>query len=315
MSPSQGPTLVVLAAGMSQRYGRLQQIDPVGPHGESIMDYNIWAAREAGFRKVVLVVREEIEAQIVEHVHQVVGDAVPMALCHQDLELLPDGYHAPPDRKQPWGTGHAVLCAARNLTGPFAVCNADDLYGPDAFRRLADFATSESPPTEAALVGYTLADTLMGAGRVARGLCVLGRDRLLETLTEVREIKMVDGWITGVGLGGEVVELRGHEIVSMNLWGFTPEVMGLLRRQFIRFLESWGSSTHAEFRISTAINGQISIGHTRCKVMQSDDAWFGTTHPDDHEPAVAYVQARIDEGVYPDDLAKAFQAEARTVGT
>lgn len=310
MPSTQGPTLVVLAAGMSRRYGRLKQLDPVGPSGEAIMDYNIWDALEAGFSRVVLVVRQEIEDQVLDHVRAMVDDALPVSLCHQDLDLLPDGYRAPPDRRQPWGTGHAVLCAARLLDGPFGVCNADDLYGARGFRRLADFLVSDPPPSEAALVGYILSRTLAGAGRVSRGLCVLGRDRHLETITEVQNIRMVDGWITGSDPAGDVVELRGHEVVSMNLWGFTRPVVDLLRRQFVRFLESWGASTDEEFRLSTAINGQIRIGHTRCQVLQADDRFFGMTHPDDHEEAVRHLATRVEDGAYPPSLAQAFRERA-----
>lgn len=310
MPRSDQPTLVVLAAGMSRRYGRLKQLDPVGPSGEAIMDYNVWDAARAGFGRVVLVVREEIESQVVDHVRRVLGDALPISLCHQDLELLPSGYRAPPDRRQPWGTGHAVLCAARLVEGPFAVCNADDLYGGQGFERLAAFLGADPPPVEAALVGYVLSHTLDGAGRVSRGLCVLGRDRLLERITEVQDIRRVDGWITGVDTSGEVVELRGHEVVSMNLWGFTQPVVELLRRQFVRFLESWGASTEAEFRLSTAVNGQIHIGATRCQVLEADDAWFGMTHPDDHEEAVQHLAQRVAAGTYPADLSRAFQASS-----
>ena len=203
-----------------------------------------------------------------------------------------------------------MLCAGLLLDGPFAVCNADDLYGPDGFRQLGAFLGADPPPAEAALVGYTLDQTLEGAGRVARGLCVLGRDRHLETVTEIQDIRRVEGWITGTDPNGGVVELRGHEVVSMNLWGFTPPVLDLLRRQFVRFLESWGASTEAEFRLSTAINGQIRIGATRCQVLQAADTWFGMTHPDDHDAAVRHLADRVERGEYPADLSAAFQADA-----
>ena len=157
-------------------------------------------------------------------------------------------------------------------------------------------------------MGYTLSQTLDGAGRVSRGLCVLGRDRLLETVTEIQDIRKVDGWITGRDPEGRGVELRGHEVVSMNLWGFTEPVMELLGRQFVRFLESWGASTEAEFRLSTAINGQIRIGASHCQVLQADEDWFGMTHPDDHEAAVRHLAGKVEEGRYPDDLARAFRA-------
>ncbi len=308
MASPDGPTLVVLAAGMSRRYGRLKQLDPVGPSGEAIMDYNVWDAWQAGFGRVILVTREEIEGPVRDHVTSLVGGRIPVSICLQELDLLPDGYRAPPDRRQPWGTAHAVLCAARLLDEPFAVCNADDLYGGHAFTRLASFLGEGPPPPEAAVVGYTLAQTLLGSGRVSRGLCVLGRDRFLERLTEIQDIRMVEGWITGVEAGGEGIELRGHEVVSMNMWAFTPPVVALLRRQFVRFLEAWGASTDAEFRISTAVNGQIRVGQTRCQVLQADDQGFGMTHPDDHDEAVAQVAALVDEGVYPADLGASFRA-------
>jgi hypothetical protein len=312
MSEPQGPPLVVLAAGLARRYGGLKQLEPVGPSGEAIMDYNIWDAIHAGFGRIVVVARPEIEEPILEHLRHVVGDAVPFSVCNQVPDLLPHGYRAPPDRRQPWGTGHAVLCAARTFDGPFGVCNADDLYGRRAFERLAGFLRTDPPPPEAALVGYTLSDTLSGSSRVSRGICVLGRGGFLESLTEIQDIRMVDGWITGVNVSGEVVELREQEVASMNLFGLTRPVVDLLRRQFVRFLESWGASTEAEFRISTAINGQIRIGATRCQVLVAEDRWFGMTDPDDREEAVREVASRVDQESYPPDLAEAFRETSGT---
>lgn len=301
------PTLVVLAAGLSTRYGRLKQVDPMGPAGESIMDYNVFDAVRAGFGKVVFVVRPEIEAQVREHVEAVVDGAVPVEYVHQALGQVPAELPPPPDRLKPWGTGHAVICAAERLEGPFAVCNADDLYGSDAFRRLHDHLAARPLRTEAAMVGYTLGDTLSGSGGVARGICVLGRDHLLQQVTEVREIRRVEGWITGEEPGGEVVELEGNEVVSMNLWGFSDAVVELLRRQFRRFLKRFGGDPDAEFPLSTAISEQVRMETIRVAVLPGRGDWFGVTHAADRKEAEAILRARIAGGAYPDNLAAAFR--------
>lgn len=304
---SEAPALVVLAAGMSTRYGRLKQVDPMGPSGESIMDYNIYDAAQAGFSRVVFVIRPEIEDTVREHVARVIGDAFPADFVCQTLDQVPPDLPPPPERKRPWGTGQAILCAASRLDGPFAVCNADDLYGADAFRQLFEHLSTDPLPTEAAMVGYTLADTLSGSGGVARGICILGRDRLLQRVTEVREIRRVEGWITGEEAPGEPVELQGDEIVSMNLWGFSDAVVDTLKRQFRRFLERWGADTTAEFPLSTAISEQVQLRSTRVAVLHGKNDWFGVTHAADRDGARATLQARIDDGQYPPDLAAAFR--------
>lgn len=302
------PALVVLAAGLSTRYGKLKQVDPMGPSGESIMDYNLFDAARAGFSRAVFVVRPEIEEVVRGHVTRLVGDAFPVAFVHQTLEDVPSELPPPPDRRRPWGTGHGVLCAADRVPGPFAVCNADDLYGADAFRRLFGHLTATPLPTEAAMVGYTLSDTLSGSGGVARGICVMGRDHLLERVTEVREIRRVEGWITGqAGPDREVVELEGNEVVSMNLWGFSDPVVVLLRRQFRRFLTVLGGDVDAEFPLSTAISEQVQMGTLRCTVLPGQGDWFGVTHAADRAEAEARLRERVAAGAYPADLAAAFR--------
>ena len=302
------PSLVVLAAGMSTRYGRLKQVEPMGPAGESIMDYNVFDAARAGFSRVTFVIRPEIEDAIRKHVAGVVGDGFPTDFVHQTLDDLPKGLPGcPPDRKRPWGTGQAVLAASERVQSPFAVCNADDLYGSDAFNKLFRHMSTEPLATEAAMVGYTLTDTLSESGGVSRGICVLGRDGLLQRVTEVREIRQTDGWIVGEEETGELVELRGHEVVSMNLWGFSDPVVALLRRQFRRFLQRWGGDTDAEFPLSTALSEQVQLGTVRVAVIQGKGDWFGVTHAADREEAQAMVRARVADGTYPPDLAAAFR--------
>jgi hypothetical protein len=293
---------------MSTRYGRLKQMDPIGPCGASIMDYNVYDALRAGFSEVAFVTRPEIEDEVRDHVTRIVGDAVPIRFVRQTLDDLPPGFSPPPDRTRPWGTAHAVLCGADAIQGPFGICNADDLYGATAFESLHRHLSASSLPTEAALVGYTLSDTLSGQGGVSRGICVLGRERLLESVTEIREIRRVEGWIQGEDEDGVPVELRGHEVVSMNLWGFSDPVITTMRRQFRRFLERWGADTAAEFPLSTALSEQVQLGSVRVATLPGGDAWFGVTHPADRERARAALASSIAAGLYPENLIAAFRS-------
>jgi hypothetical protein len=301
-------TLVVLAAGMSTRYGRLKQVDPMGPCGASIMDYNVYDALRAGFSEVVFVTRPEIEVEIRDHVSRFVGAALPVHFILQTLDDLPPGFSPPPDRTRPWGTAHAALCAADAVRGPFGVCNADDLYGTQAFETLHRHLSTTPLRTEAALVGYTLEDTLSGQGGVSRGICILGRDRLLESVTEIRELRRVEGWIQGEDEDGVPVELRGHEVVSMNLWGFSDPVVAAMRRQLKRFLGRWGADATAEFPLSTALSEQVRLGSVRVAVLPGGDAWVGVTHPADTDRARSALASRIAGGLYPEDLIAAFRS-------
>ncbi len=299
--------LVVMAAGLSRRFGRLKQLHPVGPGGEAVIDYNVYDASRAGFSRILYLVRPEILDTVRAHVTKVVGDHIPIEFVCQELDQLPEGFRAPPDRRKPWGTGQAVLEAARRIDGPFAVCNADDLYGPGAFEALHKHLTSDPAPTESALIGYRLGDTLGGSGEVARGVCVLQREGSLQGLIEVRQIRRRDGWVTGVEVDGEPVEMTGNETVSMNLWGFLPEVVERLERQFGRFLEYWGSDTQHEFFLSISISDQIKLGLTQVSVLSSPDPWYGMTHTTDEERLRRALAERISSGVYPERLTQGFE--------
>lgn len=267
------------------------------------MDFNVYDATSAGFDSVTYVVRREILDDVQAHVRNVFGDVLDTRFVCQALGQLPEGFAAPPERVKPWGTAHAVLCASEHVEGSFAVCNADDLYGGQAFRLLFDQMTGEPPDSDAALVGYTLEKTLSGAGGVARGVCSLARDDFLDGVTEVQNIRRQDGWITGRTPDGVPVELSGQEMVSMNLWGFTPPVIDLLRRQFRRFLEYWGADPEREYFLSTSISRQIEIEATRVKVLHAPDTWFGVTHAADRERSQAILRERVASGAYPDRLA------------
>jgi hypothetical protein len=296
------PTLVMLAAGMSTRYGRLKQLEPLGPHGESIMDYNVVDALRAGFGRVVYVVRAEIQSDVEEHVRRVFGSGFPAHFVRQELTELPPGFDAPPDRRKPWGTTHAVWATAARFEGPWGVCNADDLYGPGAFDLLASHLGEDPPSTHGVLIAYPLLETLSGAGGVARAVCHVGREGYLEHVLEVREIRRRGGWIVGVEADGTPVELSGEELVSMNLWGLTSALVAGMSRRFRQYLEVWGGDSDREFPISTAINDLIQSESVRVRVLKARDPWLGLTHAEDREPTRALLLERIAQGIYPERL-------------
>jgi len=294
--------LVILAAGLSTRYGALKQLERLGPGGEAIMDYNVYDAVRAGFDEIVYVVRPEILDAVREHVERVFGDSLATRFVIQDLAKLPPGHRAPPDRRKPWGTAHAVLCAAEGVAGPMVVCNADDLYGPAAFQELHAHLTGDDP-ADAVLIGYPLRDTLAGGGGVARGLCHVGKDGLLEHVIEIREIRRSGAWIIGVEGDDSPVDLTGDELVSMNLWGLRPSMIRGIRRQFNRFLDLWGAHPGKEFFLSTAVNEHIQAYGSRVRVLGARDSWLGITYAQDRDRFQAMLTQRVEAGVYPSDLA------------
>jgi len=304
-------TLVVLAAGMSSRYGGLKQLAPVGPNGEALLDYTAYDAVRSGCTKLVFVIRREIEAELRDHVSQLVGNAVSVAFAYQAIENT--------KRRKPWGTAHAVLAAESHVFAPFIVCNADDFYGPSAYALLArhlersgqprsDAETDSRSDREAwqqqtpyALVGYRLKDTLSPFGGVSRAVCERDSDGYLTRLVEVKGIQEVNSRLTGVTDAGDEVQLHGAETVSMNIWGLTPGVFRALRRQFESFVASVPDAD-AEFLLSTAVNDQVARGETRLRVMQGRDEWFGMTFTDDRPMVIQRIRELVDRGTYPDDL-------------
>lgn len=303
---------MILAAGIGSRFGGPKQLSPVGPSGETLLDYAIYDAVRAGFARVVLVVRKELAALVREHVAAVTGGAVPVDFVEQRLDDVPGGRRAFEGRVKPWGTAHAVLVVRYALEGPFAVCNADDFYGAGAYRLLAEHLARRAAPPEHALVGYRLDATLSEHGGVARAVASCGPDGLLTRLVEVRDVRRVDSGggrglgIRGLTATGEPREFAGNEQVSMNLWGFTNDVFAVLKDQFADFLGASRSTPNAEFLLSTALDDQVTAGRARLRVLTAPDQWFGVTFAADVPTVRGALAALVRAGVYPADLRSAF---------
>jgi hypothetical protein len=299
------PTVVILAAGMGSRYGGLKQVDPVGPAGETIMDYSVFDALRAGFGRIVFVIRREFEEVFRETIGAKYAGVTEVDYAFQSIDDLPGGFAVPPDRTKPWGTAHAVR-AARDVVGtPFAAINADDFYGRDAFRRLADFlkagaggGTGATKP-RFAMVGYRLDQTLSEHGSVARGVCRVGADGLLVTVTEMTRLVRVPGGAENREQPGRPVALTGAERVSMNLWGFTPELFPALEARFPAWLEANARNPKAEWYIPFVVDDMIREGAAEVAVLPTESAWFGVTYREDKPLVVEAVRRLVEAGEYP----------------
>jgi dTDP-glucose pyrophosphorylase len=292
-------SLVVLAAGMGSRYGGLKQIDPVGPAGEAIIDYSVYDALRAGFDKLVFVIRRDIEVAFKETIGSRFEGRLPVEYVFQELHL-PLGTSVPCGRKKPWGTAHAILMAADAVSEPFAVINADDFYGADGFRVLANHLSSGSP--DYAMVGFILRNTVSDFGGVSRGVCRQDAQGYLESVTEVVGIEKEGGHVKPFAKTPSDFRLNGAEIVSMNMWGFTPTLFGHLRREWDAFIQSSGRDEKAEFYIPTVVNNLIHSGEERLKVLPTSSTWFGVTYREDRPRVIESVRALIDKGEYPERL-------------
>jgi len=285
------PTLVVLAAGMGSRYGGLKQVDPIGPSGETVLDYGVFDAARAGFTRVVFVIRREFEQEFRTKVTAKYAGRIAVDFVYQELGDLPAGFALPAHRDRPWGTGHAVWSARNAISGPFAVMNADDFYGASSFSRLAAFLGQASGP-HYAMVGFRLANTLSPNGTVSRGVCREEGGRLVS----IHEEKAIAA--SEVGPAGR---FSGTELVSMNFWGFTPAIFPGLEAGLRSFLSA-SPGPKDEFYLPAAVAAQIAAGTASVNVLPSEDAWFGITYREDKMPVVAAVAALVGRGVYPHNL-------------
>ena len=297
------PTLLVLAAGMGSRYGGLKQLDPVGPSGEIIIDYSIYDAVKAGFGKVVFLIRKDIEDVFRDTIGNRYAGKIDIAYAFQGVDDLPEGYAAPPDREKPWGTGHAVLMTESEVDSPFAVINADDFYGRSAFELMASFLSGSAPDSaNFAMVGFILRNTLSDNGTVSRGVCFISPDGALEKVVESTKIAKTENGALNLAEGEDVKELTGEEIVSMNMWGFTPMVFQELKSQFNEFLDENLNTPKSEFFIPFAVDRMIREGAASVKVLKSSDSWFGVTYREDKPVVIDGIRKLVDAGVYPEKL-------------
>jgi len=298
-------TLVVLAAGMGSRYGGLKQVDPVGPSGETVLDYAVFDALRFGFTRVVFVIRRDFEALFREKIGARYAGRATVDYVFQSLDAMPDGFRPPVGREKPWGTGHAVWCARDAIKENFAVINADDFYGRDSFAQLATFlaatpnfiSSASAAPTRTAafaIVGFRLANTLSEHGVVSRGVCASGAAGELSSIVEQTGIAPAD-----VGPGKK---FSGSEIVSMNCWGFTPALFGGLDVQFREFLAARGGDPKAEFYLPAAVSTMIARGEAQVRVLPTESAWFGVTYREDKPRVEAAIAELVREGKYPEKL-------------
>ena len=294
------PTLLVLAAGMGSRYGGLKQMDGVGPNGEAILDYSVTDAIRAGFGKVVFVIRHSFADDFKrvfnkEHFH----NQIEVEYVYQELDKLPAGFTVPEGREKPWGTNHAILMAKEVIHEPFAIINADDFYGGDAFKVIADFlCQQEHTQGNYCMVGYRLENTLSKNGSVSRGVCEIDEQGLLVGMTERTAISRTNNGIEYKDTDGSLHPLTPDTTVSMNLFGFTPDYFGESEKLFVTFLQEKGQEMKSEYYIPYAVNTFIANGYAKMNVLKTTAQWFGVTYKEDRPSVVARLKALHDQGVY-----------------
>jgi len=305
---SQKPVLVVLAAGMGSRYGGLKQVDPVGNHGQLIIDYSIYDARRAGFETVVFVIKHAIEETFKQAIGDRLSKVMDVRYAYQEIDDIPEGYAVPEGRSKPWGTSHAVLAARKVVDGPFAVINADDYYGPEGYRAIYDYLSTHQDGPEGyayAMVGYRVNKTVTEHGSVARGVCVTDAAGNLQTVTERTCIEKDGDNARFSEDGGKTwTPLPGDTIVSMNLWGFTRSFIDEAQARFPMFLDKTlaENPTKGEFFLPSVVSQLIDEGKARVKVLSSTDKWYGVTYHEDKQAVVSAIAEKTAAGLYPDDL-------------
>ncbi|MDT8302236.1 MAG: sugar phosphate nucleotidyltransferase [Sedimentisphaerales bacterium] len=297
------PALLVLAAGMGTRYGGLKQIDPIGPNGEIIIDYSIYDAVNAGFGKVIFVIRHSFEDAFKQKIGNKFTNLVKTAFAYQEIDTCVEGFEVPEDRDKPWGTGHAILVACDLIREPFAVINADDYYGPNAFNTIAEFLTTKDLScSDYAMVGYTLRDTLSEYGYVARGVCRCDEQMFLREIIERKKVEKTSAGARYFEDDGTEHVLTGNEIISRNIWGFQPSIFNHLKVRFGRFLKERGNENNSELFIPTVVDELIQEEKATVKVLHANDKCFGVTYRKDAADAAESVRQLIEQGLYPENL-------------
>ncbi len=298
------PTLVILAAGMGSRFGGLKQLTPVGPNGQMIIDYSIYDAIQAGFGKVVFIIKHAIEKEFRELIGNRVAQKIPVEYVFQELDKLPEGYTVPEGREKPWGTAHAILCCRDVVKEPFMVINADDFYGAESFRILADFLNN--PPAgkamQLAMSAYILENTLTENGYVSRGVCVVDENDKLVSLAERTHIELVGGKPMYTEDEGKTFEaLTPGCFVSMNAWAFPAELIGLLEKRFTHFLDTTAKTNplKSECFLPIEVDNMMQDGEVETTVLHSNDRWYGMTYAADREEVENAIAAMTEQGLYP----------------
>ncbi len=296
------PTLLILAAGMGSRYGGLKQIEPVGPNGETILEYSIYDAIRAGFGKVVFVIRESFAKDFKARFESILAGKIEIEYVYQEIDKLPKGFLLPEGREKPWGTGHAVLMAKDVIHEPFATINADDFYGAEAYTVIAGFLSPQNDEKKYSMVGYQLDKTLSDFGSVSRGLCMTDENNLLTKITETHKIRQEDETILCESENNDTISLSSNETVSMNFWGFHPSVFENIETQFKAFLELNIHLPKSEFYIPSVVFEMIKTGKAEVEVLKADSPWFGVTYQDDKPYVIEQIQKLTNQGVYPNKL-------------
>ena len=285
-------TLLIMAAGMGSRYGGLKQLDSVGPNSETIIDYSVYDAIRAGFNKVVFIIRREFEKEFKSQITNKYEGSIQVEFAFQELNNLPDGFDCPPDRQKPWGTGHAILSAADLIQEPFVVINGDDFYGLESYQIVSDYYKNEGDMFT--MVAYELGNTLSEFGGVTRGLCTLNND-LLSTVIETNNLERSESGVSSE----KNIALDGSEPVSMNVWGFTPDLFPHLRSMFNDFLKLEGKELKSEFFIPSVVNNLIKSNIKAVKVLKTGSSWFGVTYKEDKPHVVNKIKSLVDNDEYP----------------
>ena len=300
------PTLFLLAAGMGSRYGGLKQLDGLGPHGETIMDYSIYDAIHAGFGKLVFVIRKDFEQDFRDKVLSKYEGHIPCEIVFQSLDALPEGFTCPEGRTKPWGTNHAVMMGQHVINEPFAVINCDDFYDRDAFQVMGKFLSSlpEGSTGKYAMVGFRVDNTLSESGTVSRGVCEYDDNHHLTSVVERTKIQRIDGVVKYLDENDEWVALPDNTPVSMNFWGFTPDYFAHSEEYFKQFLADPKNQANlkSEFFIPLMVDTLIKQGKATCEVLPTTSKWFGVTYPEDRPEVVAKLAKLHEEGQYPDQM-------------
>ena len=297
-------TLVIMAAGMGSRFGGIKQLEPVGPSGEIIMDYSIYDAMRVGFNKVVFIIRKDLEKDFKEIIGNRIEKLIRVEYVFQELEGIPQGFTKPADRTKPWGTGQAVLCCKDIVKEPFAVINADDYYGKEAFKIVYDFLNDKSyKNNQYCMAGFILGNTLSENGAVTRGVCKVSDNNVLVDIDETQGIVPEGDHATAKGSAGENIKIDLQSVVSMNMWGFKPQLFDSLEKGFVNFLSNLSENElKKEYLLPTVVDELVKVKEVEVTVLKTADRWFGVTYKEDKEVVVNSIKALIDKGDYPNKL-------------